>query len=77
MSEKNNYWQVLMVKIAETSTSQLTSFNSCYKKKFRDHIIIQLNNKILDGSETLELCIMCDFNNAQVLYIENTLYNGN
>lgn len=26
-----------MVKIAETSMSQLTSFNSCYKKKFRDH----------------------------------------
>lgn len=76
MSEKNNYWQVLMVKIAETSMSQLTSFNSCYKKN-SEIIIIQLNNKILDGSETLELCIMCDFNNAQVLYIEYTLYNGN
>lgn len=65
-----------MVKIAETSMSQLTSFNSCYKKN-SEIIIIQLNNKILDGSETLELCIMCDFNNAQVLYIEYTLYNGN
>lgn len=46
-------------------------------KKNSEIIIIQLNNKILDGSETLELCIMCDFNNAQVLYIEYTLYNGN
>lgn len=56
--------------------SQLTRFNSCYKKN-SEIIIIQLNNKILDGSETLELCIMCDFNNAQVLYKENTSYNGN
>lgn len=64
-----------MVKIAETSMSQLTSF--LVIKKNSEIIIIQLNNKILDGSETLELCIMCDFNNAQVLYIEYTLYNGN